>query len=99
LCGTVIIDTGDKPGIGLYVLRGEYGENSVNEGVTCNHRAPIESPDGIIEWIPITKINDLPLVKDLPILLPRVLQARLNDPPFSAIYTFNEQGQVEVAFG
>jgi len=99
LCGTVIIDTGGIPGIGLYVLRGEYRENSVDDGNLSKNGAPSESPDGTLEWVPIAKINDLPLVEDLPILLPRVLQMRLSDPPFSAIYTYNEKDQLEVTFG
>jgi len=99
LCGTVIIDTGDKPGIGLYVLRGEYNENSETDGNRCKAGEPFKSPDGTLEWVPIAKITDLPLVEDLPALLPRVIRAHPGDPPFSALYTYNEDDQLEITFG
>lgn len=99
LCGTVIIDTGDKPGIGLFVLRGEYYEHSETDRNGCQAGVTRESPDGTLEWVPIAKINDLPLVGDLPTLLPRVIQAHLGDPPFSALYTYNEENQLEITFG
>ena len=99
LCGTIIIDTGDKPGIGLYVLRGEYYEHSETDGNRCKAGVTFESPDGTLEWVPIAKINDLPLVEDLPVLLPRVIRAHLGDPPFSALYTYNEEDQLEIMFG
>ena len=99
LCGTVIIDTSDKPGIGLYVLRGEYHEYRETDGNGCIAGGTFESPDGTLEWVPIAKINDLPLVEDLPALLPRVIQAHLGDPPFSALYTYNEEDLLEITFG
>ena len=99
LCGTVVIDTGDKPGVGLYVLRGEYHEHSETDENICNTGGTFESPDGTLEWVPITKINDLPLVEDLPALLPLVIQAHLSDPPFSALYTYNEDDLLEITFG
>lgn len=99
LCGTVIIDTGDKPGIGLYVLRGEYLEHSEFGRVRCQAGVTFEAPDGTLEWVPIAKINDLPLVGDLPTLLPHIIQAHISDPPFSALYTYNDKDQLEITFG
>ena len=99
LCGTVIIDAGEDFGIGLYVLRGEYkiqgkiGEKSCASGTT------FDSPDGTLEWVQITRITDLPLVEDLPRLLPRVLETQPGEPSFSALYTYNEEDQLEITFG
>ncbi len=88
LCGTVTIDTGEDIGIGLYVFRGE-----------CRRCQPQASLEGNLEWVPISQIGELPLVEDLPILLPRVLETEASDPPFSAHYTYDHQERLIITFG
>lgn len=73
LCGVVTVDTGQSPGIGIFILRG-----------SCPEGEPVPSPEGTPEWVPISRIQDLPLVEDLYYLLPRVLAAKSGEPPFSA---------------
>lgn len=99
LCGTVIIDAGKDIGIGLFVLRGEYEIQSEIEGKSCASGTTRDSVDGTLEWVDISKIDDLPLVEDLPILLPRVLQTHPGDQPFSALYSYNEKDQLKISFG
>lgn len=75
LCGVITIDTGQDAGIAVYVLRGEM------------HQVNIQgSSEGSPEWIKLDKVPSLPLVEDLPVLLPRVLACRPGDSPFSAHY-------------
>ena len=88
LCGTVTIDTGEVPGIGLYVLKG-----------TCTHGGPVPSPEGTPEWVPVSDIHQHPLVEDLHTLLPRALAMEPADPPFAVHYGFDEGGNLEVTFG
>jgi 8-oxo-dGTP diphosphatase len=99
LCGTVIIDAGKDIGIGLFVLRGEYEIQSEIDGKSCASGTKRDSVDGTLEWVDSSKIDDLPLVEDLPILLPRVLQTHPGDPPFSALYSYNEKDQLKISFG
>lgn len=99
LCGTVIIDVGEDFGIGLYVLRGENEPQGHIDENSCATGTMFDSPDGTLEWVHITKINDLPLVEDLPTLLPRVLQSQPGEPSFSALYTYNDEDQLEITFG
>jgi 8-oxo-dGTP diphosphatase len=87
LCGIVLIDSGPTKGIGLYVLRGE-----------CSSCSAIASPEGSLEWIARDQISKLPLVEDLPILLPYVLNQQPGDAPFSAIYRYKADGQLEISF-
>lgn len=79
LCGVITIDTGQETGIGIYVIRGEVDQPNL-----------FSSAEGIPEWIPIERLvspgNDLPLVEDLPILLPRIIHAAPESQPFSAHY-------------
>jgi len=87
LCGVITIDTGQETGVGLYVFRGE--------NVAGELRA---SREGTPEWVPGSKVTKLPLVGDLPLLLPRVLQMQPGAPPFSAHTSYNAQGQLQMRF-
>ncbi len=87
LVGTVLIDADDRRGIGLFVFRGEY------QGGTL-----IESTEGQLEWAPVDRLQDLPLVPDLKALLPRILRMQPGDPPFSALYDYDEQEQMHIHF-
>lgn len=87
LCGVVIIDANPDTGVGLYVLRGE-----------CSAGEPLPGPEGIAEWVDVSRLAELPLVEDLDRLLPRVLGMRLGDAPFSALYTYHENGRLQIRF-
>ena len=88
LCGTITIDTGEKPGIGIFVYRGEYLEGELKE-----------SQEGVLAWIPVDQVYTLPLVEDLHTLLPKVLETDKTCPPFSALYTYDPGGHLQIAFG
>lgn len=87
LAGTVTVDTGQEIGIGLYVMKGisTYGETH-------------SSQEGELEWVPFREIEEKELVDDLPVLLPRVLNAKLSDPPFSAHYHYDRDDRLIVEF-
>ena len=87
LCGTLIVDAGEI-GICLYIFSGE-----------CLEGEPQPSEEGLAEWIPFEMIADLPVVEDLPILLPRIHAMQRGDPPFSARSHYDEQGILIVKFG
>jgi 8-oxo-dGTP diphosphatase len=65
LCGFITVDTQTNPGVGIFVFRGE---------TSCVETD--QSKDGTLEWIPLTKLSGLPLVADLPFILPRILKAK-----------------------
>ena len=73
LCGTLLVDTGENVGVGIYVLKGEYMSGEVNE-----------SPEGQPSWTSIDEIENLDLVEDLKIILPNVIAMKSGDQPFSA---------------
>jgi 8-oxo-dGTP diphosphatase len=88
LCGVVMIDTERTPGIALYVYIGELDHpSSLN---------PTE--EGTLHWIPLSAVYDLPLVEDLPFLLPRALKANRTKRPFSANYTYDPEGVLTIHF-
>jgi 8-oxo-dGTP diphosphatase len=76
LCAAITIDTGEDTGIGMYVFRGEAtGE-------------PKQTEEGLAEWVPIAEIGSLPLVEDLPALIPKALALKRGDAPLSLHYRY-----------
>ncbi len=88
LCGTVVVHTGANPGIGIYIFRGE-----------CPHGDPQDSTEGTLAWVPVNQLDQHPLVEDLFTILPRVLATQKGDPPFSALYTYDEGDRLQIQFG
>jgi 8-oxo-dGTP diphosphatase len=87
LCGTVIVDTEQNPGICLYVFSGE-----------CSEGEPRPSEEGTAEWVSFDALDRLPVVEDLPILLSRIHAMKRDDSPFSArSYYKNDELIVEFA--
>ena len=88
LCGTVVVETGQNPGICLYVFTGE-----------CPAGEPQPSSEGQAEWIFYDRLNSLAVVEDLPVLLGHVHAMRKGDPPFAARSFYGEDDHLTVLFG
>jgi 8-oxo-dGTP diphosphatase len=73
LCGTITIDVNDDKGIAIFVFT---GSNLQNE--------PVASAEGSLQWVDMSKLPEIPTVKDLPFLLPRIMRMKPGDQPFSA---------------
>jgi 8-oxo-dGTP diphosphatase len=86
LCGTLIVDAGET-GIGLYIFSGE-----------CVEGEPKASDEGLAEWIPFAKINTLPVVEDVPVLLTIIHGMKRGDPPFHARSYYDGSDQLVVEF-
>jgi 8-oxo-dGTP diphosphatase len=87
LCGIVTIDTGAKPGIVLFIFHAEIEL----------HQA-LQSPEGELHWLSIADLHNLPLVEDLPRIIPRVLKYKTGDSPFFAKYSYNKDDQLTIQF-
>jgi 8-oxo-dGTP diphosphatase len=86
LCGTLIVDAGDT-GIGLYMYCGE-----------CLNGEPKASEEGLAEWVDYDRIDEVPVVEDLPVLLARIHAMQRGDPPFSARSYYDGEGKLNVLF-
>ncbi len=87
LVGAVVIDTGSSPGIGLYVFVGK---------VTGGN--PRRTEEGLPQWVPYDRLDQEPLMQDLPQLLPRALEAYEAGLPFTALYRYDADGRLEITF-
>lgn len=87
LCGVVSIDIEADLGIGLYVFVG-----------TVQDSDPSPGPEGPADWFDQADLESLPLVEDLPFLIPAALAAYRDGQPFSAVYRYPDDGSVSVEF-
>jgi 8-oxo-dGTP diphosphatase len=87
LCGTIVVNTGANPGIGVFVFTGEYLEGETRA-----------SSEGTLHWVEFEKISSLPHVEDLPALLSRIQGMKPGDPPFSALSFYGEDGKQVIKF-
>lgn len=65
---------------------------------TAAERAVQASEEGVPEWVPGDQVLELELVEDLPVLLPKVLAMGPEDPPFFALYQYDEHGALRITF-
>lgn len=87
LCGTLIVDTGQNPGICLYVFSGDCAEGEPNPSI-----------EGVAGWVPFEALGELPVVEDLPVLLGRIHGMQRGEVPFSARSYYAEDGKLIVRF-
>lgn len=85
LCGVILVDASQETGICIFVFKGEYTEGEI-----------MDSEEGKLEWLPVDRISDFPLVEDLYKLIPRVLTASVGDAPFSGRYFYDEKDQIQI---
>lgn len=87
LCAVLTIDTGSSPGIVIFVFRGESPLIELES-----------SEEGTFEWVTLEEVFDLPVVEDLPHLLPRVIAHQDADAIIFGHYHYDEEGSLQVSF-
>ncbi len=88
LAAIVMIDTGQMTGIGMFVFCG-----------TAAAGEPLAGPEGTLEWVAPQDLPGLPLVEDLPELLPRLLAWQSGEPVIFARYFYTPENALVVEFG
>jgi 8-oxo-dGTP diphosphatase len=87
LCGTVVVETGENPGIGIFVFTGE-----------CPAGEPKPSPEGRPEWVEFDQASNLPSVEDVPILLKQLWGMKRGDTPFAARSFYGADNRLRLEF-
>lgn len=85
LAGTILIDTGGKPGIGLYVFAGECGPSEPSGGV-----------EGRPEWVDFGALDAADMIQDLPTLIPTALESYRTGRAFCGLYSYGESGELHI---
>lgn len=86
LCGTIVIDSDPKEGILLFIFKGEFSGEDFHP-----------SKEGLLEWIDPKQLGSLPVVEDLPVLLPLVQKIQKGDPPFSGYYRYDDSDRLHIS--
>jgi 8-oxo-dGTP diphosphatase len=93
LCATVAIDTGDPAtGILMSVFCGQAAGEAAEDSQL---RA---SDEGTLQWVPVAQIPTLPMVEDIPTLLPKVLEVEPGDAPLWGLYIYDADGKLTMRF-
>jgi 8-oxo-dGTP diphosphatase len=87
LCGTVLVDTRENPGIGIYVFTGE-----------CPEGQPRSSAEGQVEWVSFSDVSSLPVVDDLPFFLERIQKLQRGQAAFSARSYYDREQKLTMEF-
>jgi 8-oxo-dGTP diphosphatase len=85
LAGTIIVDVGSSPGIGISVFTASAAEGR-----------EVSGDEGELQWFSLEETASLPAVEDLPTLLPRVARFLEGAPPFSAVYNYDATGKLNI---
>lgn len=88
LRGVYNIDAGEQTGIVLYV----YTAYSVSRDFRDT------SGEGTLHWVGRDAVLALDLVEDLPHILPRILGAASDTPPFSAHLSYDANDRLKIVF-
>src|SRR5262249_28052912 len=83
------VDAGGDTGIVLFVF-----------AAVADSRDLLPCDEGTLEWVPLAGVGDLPLVEDLPLVLPRLFGNFVSDLPlpFFAHVRYNDAEQMIMMF-
>ena len=87
LRGVVTVDLEAEPGIGLFVFT-----------AMALSRDYTDSPEGGLEWVPISRVAALDTVEDLPRLVSYVFSLPPDAAPFGGHYRYDPDGRLVMEF-
>ncbi len=82
LVGQVMVKVDEQRGIALFIFKGFFN----GEGLRG-------SDEGALEWVDLADLDDLPVVEDLRILLPKVAAHQPADPLIYGKYAYADGGE------
>jgi 8-oxo-dGTP diphosphatase len=85
--GTIHVDAGSANGIIVFVFSAE-----------AISRDFANSDEGTLAWIPRDQVDSLPLVEDLPVLIPLIFDGNPDAPPFFAHTSYDEHDRPILVF-
>ena len=87
LRGVSNIDAGQQTGIMLFIFTAVSASRDFAE---CD--------EGSLHWVPIDQIDQLPLVEDIPVLLPLLFGENTTDTPFFAHVRYDNSDRMIMSF-
>lgn len=87
LCGQIMVDASLQVGVAIFIFKGEYHGTSLSP-----------SDEGSLAWVDLDHLDSMPLVEDLPELLPKVAQHGPSSSMILAKYTYGTEGDLNISF-
>ncbi|MCB2203067.1 NUDIX domain-containing protein [bacterium] len=87
LVGHVMIKIDEQHGISLFIFKGSYNDVLLRE-----------SDEGTLEWVDLSRLDDLPVMEDLHVLLPNVAAHEPGDPLIYGKYEYGDGGELKMLF-
>ena len=81
------IDAGEATGITLFVFT-----------ATSDSRDVTPNDEGTLHWIPRNRVTQFDLVEDLPLVLPRILEMKMDEPPLFVHVSYDEDDCILMRF-
>ena len=83
-----MIHAGGEIGITIFVFKGKFNSGKITS-----------SEEGELSWVSTKELDAFPLVEDLHVLLPKVMQMERGKNPFAALYSYDESEKLQITFG
>ena len=84
-CGQIMADVRENTGVCLFIFRGDFQTGSL-----------VSSSEGELFWVDLDQLGEFLLVKDLPVLIPRVMAYQPFDPLIIGKYIRRADGNLEI---
>ena len=82
-----MIDVSKTMGIAMFVFRGMYKGEEI-----------VPSNEGILEWVLLDDLEKLPVVEDLPILIPKIVDYQPSASIIIGKYVYDQDGGLNLLF-
>jgi 8-oxo-dGTP diphosphatase len=86
-CGQIMIDVEPRLGVGVFLFQGHYEGEALQS-----------SAEGELVWADLDAIENLALVEDLPLLIPKIAAYKAGDPLLIGKYAYDTQGELNISF-
>ena len=87
LCGQIMVDALPQVGVAIFVFKGQYQGTPLSA-----------SEEGTLTWVGMDNLDSVPLVEDLPVLLPKVAQQGSSASMIIAKYAYGSEGDLRISF-
>jgi 8-oxo-dGTP diphosphatase len=86
--GIVNVELEGDRGVMIFVFGGSYEFGEI-----------MPSKEGLLEWIPISQIENYPMVEDVPFFLDKIFTLQPGSLPFSAHYCYDGENKLHIDVG
>lgn len=86
-CAQVMVDVAENTGVAIFIFRGDASTTDFTP-----------SKEGRLFWVDLDDLESIPLVEDLPLLIPRIAANQSESPVIIGKYVYQPDGSMKVSF-